>query len=72
LLHFFSYKTLNYQSFDLGLDPMLSDDKGISKAVTDMSKDMDLVMLLEYFDESLILLKVYFWIRWLNAAIFMN
>jgi len=37
-----------------------------------MSKDMDLVMLLEYFDESLILLKVYFWIRWLNAAIFMN
>lgn len=37
---------------------MLDDDGEIEKAVKKISQDLDLVLITDYFDESLILLKV--------------
>ncbi|XP_006816710.1 galactosylceramide sulfotransferase-like [Saccoglossus kowalevskii] len=48
----------NFMSFDLGLPLHQYDDvNAIVRFVNMIEKDFDLVMLLEYFDESLILLK---------------
>jgi len=52
------FRSTNYQSHDLGLDPTLTDDEEIRNAIEKLSQELDLVMITEYFEESLILLKV--------------
>ncbi|XP_006823239.1 uncharacterized protein LOC102803277 [Saccoglossus kowalevskii] len=48
----------NFMSFDLGLSPMYFDNvNAIMKFVGSIENDFDLVMILEYYDESLILLR---------------
>ncbi|XP_077864724.1 galactose-3-O-sulfotransferase 2-like [Saccoglossus kowalevskii] len=48
----------NYMSFDLGLPPAQYDDmNAIIEYVNIIDNDFDLVMILEYYDESLILLR---------------
>ncbi|XP_076816256.1 galactosylceramide sulfotransferase-like [Clavelina lepadiformis] len=51
------FRSKNYQAFDLGLDPMLDDDEEIEIQVQRLSSQIDLMMITEYMDESLILLK---------------
>ncbi|XP_072025213.1 galactosylceramide sulfotransferase-like [Amphiura filiformis] len=48
----------NSQSFDLGLNPKLfENDDYVSGAIQRLSRELDLVMIMEYFDESLIMMK---------------
>ena len=53
----FYFRAKNLQAFDLGLDPFLVDDALIAKKVAELDANFDLVMITEYFEESLILLK---------------
>ena len=53
----FYFRMKNYQAFDLGLDPFMVDDTEISIEVEKLDTAFHLVMINEYFDESLILLK---------------
>jgi len=52
------FRSTNYQSFDLGFDPTIVDSGEIKKAIEKIAKEVDLVLLAEYFEESLVLLKV--------------
>ena len=54
------FRSKNYQSHDLGLDPLLDDDDEIKAAVEKLGTQLDFVMITDYMDESLILLKVNF------------
>ncbi|XP_038050873.1 galactose-3-O-sulfotransferase 4-like [Patiria miniata] len=54
--HFFPFMR-NGQMFDLGLDQETQDNKTVGETFEALSHEMDLVMITEYFDESLILLK---------------
>ncbi|XP_072025270.1 galactose-3-O-sulfotransferase 2-like [Amphiura filiformis] len=64
-LHYYTRKDYNMktrsrngQLFDLGFDPKLANDTNAIRAKIDaIDKEFDLVMISEYFDESLILLK---------------
>ncbi|XP_072027109.1 galactose-3-O-sulfotransferase 2-like isoform X2 [Amphiura filiformis] len=64
-LHYYTTKDYNMktrsrngQLFDLGFDPKLANDtKAIRAKIDTIDKEFDLVMITEYFDESLILLK---------------
>ncbi|XP_068699298.1 galactosylceramide sulfotransferase-like isoform X2 [Montipora foliosa] len=48
----------NGMFFDLGLSPGLQDDEnGIRKAIQKIESEFSLVLIMEYFDESLVLLK---------------
>lgn len=52
------YTLRNGMSFDLGLDPEdFENTEVIRSFISSVEKDFDLVLLLEYFDESLVLLK---------------
>ena len=53
------YRAKNYQSFDLGLNPFLSDLAKIKEEIIRIEESIDLVMIMEYMDESMILLKVF-------------
>ena len=54
-------KTRSRQLFDLGFNPLRgSDKKYMDKAISQVQQRFDLVMIMERFDESLILLKVSF------------
>lgn len=50
------FSVRNPQIFDLGLDAM-DDEKEIWKKISEIDQTFDLVLIAEYFDESLILLK---------------
>ena len=52
-------RSKNYQSFDLGLDPFLDDDDEINKVLKILDSQIDLMMITDYMDESMILLKVF-------------
>ena len=52
------FRSKYYQAFDLGLDPVLDDDIEIEKVVRQLGSEINLMMINEYMDESLILLKV--------------
>ena len=55
------YTLRNGMSFDLGLEPEEFDKAEVITAlITSVEKDFDLVLIMEYFDESLILLKQLF------------
>lgn len=55
------YTLRNGMSFDLGLEPEEFDETEVIKNfITSVEKDFDLVLIMEYFDESLILLKQHF------------
>lgn len=55
------YTLRNGMSFDLGLEPEEFDNtEAITNFISSIEKDFDLVLILEYFDESLILLKQQF------------
>ena len=56
LINFFSAK--NYMSYDLGLNHEAEDDKYIKNAIQELESTYHLVLLTDYFEESLILLKV--------------
>ncbi|XP_022097567.1 galactose-3-O-sulfotransferase 4-like [Acanthaster planci] len=48
----------NGHAYDLGMDPAsFSDPVAVNKTIESLSRELDLVMITEYFDESLILLK---------------
>ena len=49
---------MNYQSHDLGLDPLLQGDDEIKEAVQELGSQIDLMMITDYMDESMVLLKV--------------
>ena len=51
------YGSKNGQLFDLGLDPKVNNTSMIQKKIKTLHKEFDLVLITEYFDESLILLK---------------
>nr|CAB3248112.1 galactose-3-O-sulfotransferase 3 [Phallusia mammillata] len=53
----FYFRFRNFQSHNLGIDAMLTDEDEIKRQIEDIDKNMHLVMLLEYLDESLILMK---------------
>ena len=51
------YRGLNQQSYDLGLDrDYLQDEQKIQEFVERLEKDFDLILILEKFHESLVLL----------------
>ena len=52
--YFFAH---NHMMFDLGFDPELSDENSIYQAVESVKNTYDLVLITEYFEESMILLK---------------
>ncbi|XP_020602807.1 galactosylceramide sulfotransferase-like [Orbicella faveolata] len=55
------YTLRNGMSFDLGLEPEEFDNTEVIKNfITSVEKDFELVLIMEYFDESLILLKQLF------------
>ena len=56
LIEIFSAK--NYMSYDLGLNHEAEDDKYIKNAIQELESTYHLVLLTDYFEESLILLKV--------------
>ena len=44
--------------FDLGLEPKFySDSKEVMRYIQELDQQLDLVLILEYFDESLVLMK---------------
>ena len=47
----------NHMMFDLGFSPELKDENEILSAIESVKKSYDLVMITEYFEESMILLK---------------
>ena len=51
-------RSKNYQSHDLGLDPLLQGDDEIKEAVQELGSQIDLMMITDYMDESMVLLKV--------------
>ena len=52
------FRSKNFQSFDLGLDALLENEREIKQAIHQLDSQLDLVMIAEYMDESLVLLKV--------------
>ena len=55
------YTLRNGMSFDLGLEPEeFEETEVITQFISSVERDFDLVLLMEYFDESLILLKQHF------------
>jgi len=56
-LIFNNFRSKNYQSHDLGLDPLLEGETEIEKAILQLDSQIDLMMITEYMDKSLILLK---------------
>jgi len=55
------YTLRNGMSFDLGLEPEeFEETEVIRNFISSVEKDFDLVLLMEYFDESLVLLKQHF------------
>ncbi|CAK8674650.1 unnamed protein product [Clavelina lepadiformis] len=59
---YFRFK--NYQAHDLGLDPMMTDDVIINREILKLDEKLDLVMIMEYMEESLILLKNELCMNW--------
>ncbi|CAK8688574.1 unnamed protein product [Clavelina lepadiformis] len=53
----FFFRSKNPQAFDLGVDPNTEDEEEIKREIEKLDAGMDLVMINEYMDESLILLK---------------
>lgn len=51
------FRAKNYMSFDLGLEHENEDNEYIEKAIEELEKTYHLVLLTDYFEESLILLK---------------
>ena len=52
------YLLRNPQFFDLGFEPLLSDDENrVHEKLTEIAKYFKLVLIMEHFDESLVLLK---------------
>jgi len=51
-------RSKNCQSFDLGLNPLLDVQDEINQAIRQLASKIDLMMITEYMEESLILLKV--------------
>ena len=62
------FRSKNFQSFDLGLDPLLDDDTEIAKAVRQLDTEIDVMLIAEYMDESLILLKDLLCLSWTDIA----
>ena len=58
------FRSKNYQAFDLGLDPLLDNDTEIDKAIRQLGAEIDLMLITEYMDESLILLKDLLCLSW--------
>ncbi|XP_076819616.1 galactosylceramide sulfotransferase-like [Clavelina lepadiformis] len=58
------FRFKNYQGHDLGLDPMMQDDVIIDREIRKLDDSLDLVMIMEYMDESFILLKKEFCMDW--------
>lgn len=54
------FRARNFQSYDLGLDAMNTDAEYLRRKTKELDKAFDLVLITEYFDQSLILLKVQF------------
>ena len=51
-------RSKNPQAYDLGLDPYLEDEEEMKKNIAILHSGIDLVMIDEHMDESLIMLKV--------------
>nr|XP_039262191.1 galactose-3-O-sulfotransferase 4-like [Styela clava] len=58
------FRTRNYQSFDLGLDSSNMDEKYILEQARQLDDTFDLVLIIEHFMESLILLKNLLCMTW--------
>ena len=54
------FRAKNYMSYDLGLEHESEADSYIKSAIGELEKTYHLVLLTDYFEESLILLKVSF------------
>ena len=52
------FRAKNYMSFDLGLDHEIESEAYIQQAIGQLESTYHLVLLTDYFEESLILLKV--------------
>ena len=51
-----NFRVKNYQSFELGLDHLREDDEYINRSIKTLSQQFDLIILTEYFAESMVLL----------------
>ena len=51
------YRTKNQMMFDMGYDVSRDDDEYINNAIQELDKYFDLVLLTDYFDESLVMLR---------------
>nr|XP_039270389.1 galactose-3-O-sulfotransferase 3-like isoform X1 [Styela clava] len=51
------FRGMNYQSHDLGMDPSVNDQGYISDQIRQLAETFDLVMISDYYLESLVLLK---------------
>ena len=51
-----NFRVKNYQSFELGLDHLRDDDEYINQSIKTLSQQFDLIILTEYFAESMVLL----------------
>ena len=51
-----NFRTKNYQSFELGMDHLNDDDDYINESLQKLDDQFDLIILTEYFLESMVLL----------------
>lgn len=51
-----SYRASNYQAFEMGMDHLNTDEAYIQSSIEKLDSQFDLVILVEYFLESLVLL----------------
>ncbi|XP_076818638.1 galactose-3-O-sulfotransferase 2-like isoform X2 [Clavelina lepadiformis] len=63
------FRSKNPQAYDLGLDPYLEDEEEMKKNIAILDSGIDLVMINEHMDESLIMLKDIFLYRHFNATL---
>ena len=52
----FNFRVKNWQAFELGMDHLNDDDEYVHKSLETLSSQFDLVILIEYYFESLVLL----------------
>nr|XP_002119399.1 galactose-3-O-sulfotransferase 3 [Ciona intestinalis] len=62
------FRAKNYQAHDLGVDPWLTDQQLIKERIQQLESSLDLVMITEYFDVSVILLKDLLCLSWNNVV----
>ena len=51
-----NYRVKNWQAFELGMDHLNEDPEYVRQSLAKLDKQFDLVLLTEYYDESMVLL----------------